>query len=118
MGAVPRGDRLLTLRTEINDAGRVLVTVQDSGPGVAPEHLDRIFKSFFTTKSTGMGVGLSICKSIVESYGGTLKAAPGVPVGMVFTIDLRLSRMRQRPVDNGEPSTPSRVIRADNRSAG
>ncbi len=107
MGAVPSGDRLLTLRTEINDAGRVLVTVQDSGPGIAPEHLDRIFKSFFTTKPSGMGLGLSICKSIVESHGGTLKAMPGVPSGMVFTIDLRLSRRLQRSADVDEPSANS-----------
>jgi signal transduction histidine kinase len=107
MSAVPSGDRLLTLRTAVNDAGRVLVTVQDSGPGIAPEHLDRIFKSFFTTKPSGMGLGLSICKSIVEAHGGTLKAMPGVPVGTVFTIDLRLSRRLQRSADVDEPSASS-----------
>ena len=109
MGATPAGDRVLTLRTQVSDGDRVLITVQDTGPGIASEHLDRIFKSFFTTKPGGMGLGLSICKSIVESYGGTLKAAPGNPVGMVFTIDLRLSRMRQQSAYNGDSSTAGRA---------
>jgi signal transduction histidine kinase len=104
MGATPADSRVLTLQTHVSDAGRVLVTVEDTGPGIAPENLDRIFTSFFTTKPSGMGLGLSICKSIVESHGGTLKAAAGVPVGMVFTIELRLSRMRQQSAYNGEPS--------------
>ena len=114
-----RIDRVLTLRTQVSDADRVFVTVEDSGPGIAPENLDRIFKSFFTTKPSGMGLGLSICKSIVESHGGTLKAAPGVPVGMVFTIEMRLSRMRQQSAYDGGPSTAVNALSLpDNRKAG
>jgi signal transduction histidine kinase len=65
-----------------------LIVVQDSGPGIAPEHVDQIFKSFFTTKPGGMGLGLSICKSIIEAHGGQLTTTHGDPVGTVFTIVL------------------------------
>jgi signal transduction histidine kinase len=64
--------------------------VRDSGPGVAPDQLDNIFKSFFTTKPNGMGIGLAICKTIVEAHAGQLKAMPAAPTGLVFTIDLPL----------------------------
>jgi len=87
--------RVLTLTTEIDSGGHVLIMVRDSGPGVASGQLDNIFKSFFTTKPNGMGVGLAICKTIVEAHAGQLKAMPAVPTGMVFTIDLPLFRKKQ-----------------------
>ena len=90
MSPMSGGDRILKLTTEVTRTGRVLITVQDSGPGIASDQLDLIFKSFFTTKPGGMGVGLSICKTIVEAHGGQLTVAHGDPVGMVFTIDLPL----------------------------
>jgi signal transduction histidine kinase len=65
-----------------------IVTIEDNGPGIAPETIKRIFEPFFTTKSNGMGVGLSICRSIVESHGGRLSAAPAKPHGTVFEIVL------------------------------
>ncbi len=88
-------DRVLTLATEINPSGHVLIIVRDSGPGVASDQLDNIFKTFFTTKPNGMGVGLAICKTIVEAHAGQLKAMPALPTGMVFTIDLPLFGRRQ-----------------------
>jgi signal transduction histidine kinase len=90
MDAPKRGDRVLTLATEINQSGHVLIMVRDSGPGIASDQLDNIFKSFFTTKPNGMGIGLAICKTIVEAHAGKLKAMPGAPMGMVFTIELPL----------------------------
>ena len=96
MSAMSGGDRVLKLTTEVTRTGRVLIAVQDSGPGIALDQLDQIFKSFFTTKPGGMGVGLSISKSIVEAHGGQLTVAHGDPVGMVFTIDLPLRVRRQR----------------------
>jgi signal transduction histidine kinase len=67
--------------SESND---VFVEVRDSGPGVDPANLDRLFNSFFTTKSEGMGMGLSISRSIIEAHGGRLWAMPNEPHGVVF----------------------------------
>lgn len=68
------GPREVRVRTALDDDGQVAVTVCDTGPGVPPENLPRLFDSFFTTKAEGMGMGLPICRSIVESHGGTLRA--------------------------------------------
>lgn len=76
------------LITSATDAEEVLVQVQDSGHGLDTEHIHRIFDSFFTTKAEGTGMGLSISRSIIEAYGGRLRASPGSPHGAVFQIDL------------------------------
>ena len=68
------GRREILIRSSKNADG-VLVQVQDSGPGIGPEIADRIFEAFFTTKTEGIGMGLSISRSIVESHGGHLRAA-------------------------------------------
>jgi signal transduction histidine kinase len=62
----------------------VSVEVRDSGPGFAPADLDRVFEAFYTTKPEGMGMGLSICRSIIESHGGRLWAIPCEPQGALF----------------------------------
>jgi signal transduction histidine kinase len=62
----------------------VLVAVRDSGPGLAPVALERLFDAFYTTKTTGLGLGLSICRSIIESHGGQLWASANQPRGAVF----------------------------------
>ena len=62
----------------------IRIAVEDSGPGIAPETMDRLFEAFFTTKPSGMGMGLSICRSIITSHGGRLWAATGTPRGAVF----------------------------------
>ena len=66
----------------------MLVTVCDTGPGIAPENLERVFESFFTTKSSGVGIGLSICRSIVEAHGGSLRASANEPRGARFQFTL------------------------------
>src|SRR5262245_25979070 len=81
------GMRVLGLRTEV-DAGTVLLRVVDSGPRIDPEIAKKMFQPFFTTKSSGMGMGLSICQTIVEAHGGRLTAAPNNPHGMEFKIAL------------------------------
>ena len=79
--------RVLELKTSVNEGHEVLVTVADSGPGVDAESLEKIFDAFFTTKPDGMGMGLSICRSIIESHGGRLWALPGDP-GLIFCVSL------------------------------
>jgi PAS domain S-box-containing protein len=86
MESVQNGARVLGVNSELRDGRDILITVKDSGPGIDPENLDRIFDRFFTTKSNGMGMGLSICRSIVEAHHGRLWAEPGVRPGSVFRI--------------------------------
>jgi PAS domain S-box-containing protein len=80
--------RLLVVRSGGGEAGDASITVEDSGPGIDPKDIDRIFHAFFTTKSRGMGMGLAICRSIIEAHGGRLWASPGSAHGAVFHIDL------------------------------
>jgi signal transduction histidine kinase len=87
MASVKAGPRILSISTEQN-ASRIRVAVRDSGPGIDPIHLDRIFEAFYTTKSSGTGMGLSICRSIIEAHGGQLSAEANEPRGAVFRFTL------------------------------
>jgi signal transduction histidine kinase len=84
MSAVADRPRILHIGSQIDSAGNVLVSVRDSGTGIDEAIRDSIFKPLFTTKSTGMGMGLSICRSIVEAHGGKLWATPASPYGTDF----------------------------------
>ena len=64
------------------------VAVRDSGPGLAPVAPERLFDAFYTTKSSGLGLGLSICRSIIEAHGGRLWASANVPRGAIFKFTL------------------------------
>jgi C4-dicarboxylate-specific signal transduction histidine kinase len=88
MSEVREGSRELLISTSEVESGGVLVAVSDSGPGLPPASLARIFEAFYTTKSSGLGMGLSICRSIVEAHGGRLWATPNQPRGAVFCIML------------------------------
>lgn len=68
------GPREIRVRTALDGDGRVVATVCDTGPGVAPDNLPRLFDSFFTTKAEGMGMGLPICRTIIETHGGEIWA--------------------------------------------
>ena len=83
MGSVEVGPRELSITTEQDRTG-ALVAVRDSGPGIDPRHLERVFKAFYTTKSSGVGMGLSICRSIIDAHGGRLWAGANEPRGAVF----------------------------------
>jgi PAS domain S-box-containing protein len=95
MAAVTDRPRLLRVQSRVDESGYVLVAVCDSGTGFGLE-LDRVFDPFFTTKPKGMGMGLSISRSLVESHGGRLWAAPNPPQGAVFSFTL--------PATGGGPS--------------
>jgi PAS domain S-box-containing protein len=89
MESVPDRPRVLRVVSGIHGANGVLVSVEDSGTGINPKDIDRIFDSFFTTKSKGMGMGLSICRSIIEAHEGRLWASSGIDHGSIFNIELR-----------------------------
>jgi len=76
--------RQLLVSTWTTEVGDVLVTVKDSGPGLAPASAERVFDTFYTTKPTGLGVGLSICRSIIEVHGGQLWVTANLPRGATF----------------------------------
>ena len=92
MDPVSGREKLLVIKTAIYDPANVLITVKDSGPGIDPQNLDRIFDAFFTTKSSGMGMGLSICRSIIEGYGGHISATRGESYGTVFHVVLPIAK--------------------------
>jgi signal transduction histidine kinase len=88
MGSVEAGTRGLLISTEVGRPNGVLVAVRDSGPGIDLAHLERVFDAFYTTKSGGVGMGLSICRSIIEAHGGRLWADANEPRGAVFQFTL------------------------------
>jgi C4-dicarboxylate-specific signal transduction histidine kinase len=94
MADVEARDRVLTIRSErcgVDRGGGVLVSVQDRGVGVAAEHMERLFDAFFTTKGHGLGVGLSISRSIVQGHGGRLWATANEGPGTTFQFVLPAS---------------------------
>jgi signal transduction histidine kinase len=81
------------IRSEPQESGEVLVAVQDSGIGLDPENMEQLFEPFYTTKPEGMGMGLSISRSIIEAHGGRLWARPNDGFGATFQFTL--------PTDDG-----------------
>jgi PAS domain S-box-containing protein len=88
MSETSDGPRELLIRTGTDGSGGIVVAVRDSGPGLAPENLDRLFIPFYTTKPQGMGMGLAICRSIVEAHGGRLRAIANDDRGATFQFTL------------------------------
>jgi C4-dicarboxylate-specific signal transduction histidine kinase len=84
MARVNDRDRALTVRTQRHQSDFVLVSVEDAGVGIEPDKLDQLFRAFHTTKSDGLGMGLSICRSIIEAHGGQIWASPNTGPGMTF----------------------------------
>jgi signal transduction histidine kinase len=87
--AVEDGPRVLYVSSEVRDDDDVVVSVADTGAGIGPQDIQRVFNPLFTTKSGGMGLGLSICRSIIEGHHGRLGVIPNTPKGAVFQIALR-----------------------------
>jgi signal transduction histidine kinase len=88
MASVDAGARELLISIKQNETNGIVVAVGDSGPGIDPKNLDRVFEAFYTTKSSGVGMGLSICRSIIEAHGGRLWADANKPRGAVFQFTL------------------------------
>ena len=86
--------RELLISTENGTPYGVVIAVRDSGPGIEPDRYDRIFDPFYTTKADGIGIGLSICRSIVNAHGGRLWAEANVPHGASFNISLPCAETR------------------------
>jgi C4-dicarboxylate-specific signal transduction histidine kinase len=95
MTAVADQPRSLWVESRVDESGDILVAVRDSGTGLGSE-ADHVFTPFFTTKANGMGMGLSISRSLIENHGGRLWAMPNSPVGAVFSFTL--------PASAGSPS--------------
>jgi signal transduction histidine kinase len=81
-------ERALRIGSRPFNSNGLEVTVEDSGTGIQQEEIDRIFDAFFTTKANSMGMGLAICRFVVEAHGGTLSVSPVVPHGAAFRITL------------------------------
>jgi signal transduction histidine kinase len=90
MQSVTDRPRELVIRSRQDEKQQVLVSVTDCGVGISAENVDRLFNAFFTTKSSGMGMGLSICRSIIEAHGGRLWTTANIPHGATFQFTLPL----------------------------
>src|SRR5713226_2488071 len=101
-----RDARELSISSANDDSRNVLVAVRDSGPGLDPRNLDRLFEAFYTTKPDGMGMGLAISHSIVEALGGRLWAEPNVPRGAVFQYTLPIGGEKPRDTSPSPVSPP------------
>jgi signal transduction histidine kinase len=93
-------DRKVSIRTAAPDPDTVRCTVEDSGSGIRPEHFPRLFDSFFTTKDSGMGMGLSICRSIIKSHGGHITADNEAALGGArFCVTLPAANLDAHGID-------------------
>jgi signal transduction histidine kinase len=99
---VREGSRELLISTSEVELGSVLVAVSDSGPGLPQTNPERLFEAFYTTKSDGLGMGLSICRSIVEAHGGRLWATRNEPHGAVFCVMLPIGETLLENLESSE----------------
>ena len=102
MSSVTGRERRLTIGSSVDQPGTLTISVKDTGIGIDPLHIDRIFDPFFTTKAHGMGLGLSICRSIIEAHGGKLLASSRNPFGTDFYLSLPIAAVAS--LDEGSKS--------------
>jgi PAS domain S-box-containing protein len=111
MSTVEAEPRDLLISTEQTQTGGVLVSVRDSGPGIDPTRLEQVFEAFYTTKSSGVGMGLSICRSIIDAHGGRLWAEANEPRGAVF--QFTLPRADRQLTNSFRPAQLTRELHED-----
>jgi signal transduction histidine kinase len=114
--AAKDGARVLCVKSEVHDGRGVIVSVADTGTGIGPQELDRVFNPLFTTKSGGMGMGLSICRSIIEAHDGRLWVAPNQPEGAVFQFMLLAYGATSAVASQREQLDESRLVRTSDAS--
>src|SRR5438477_5832250 len=112
MSGASEGVRDLLISTGGDASNGVLVSLRDSGPGLDPASLERLFDAFYTTKSSGLGMGLSICHSIIEAHGGRIWAGANEPRGAVFNFTLPLERGETVPAEHAGPMPAVRDCRS------
>ncbi|OPY93949.1 ATPase [Bradyrhizobium sacchari] len=113
MTAVGEEERELLISTDRDVSSGVHVTLRDSGPGLDPKNVESLFEAFYTTKPTGMGMGLAICRSIIEAHGGQMWAGANEPRGAVFqfTLPLASDEATSRLLEADEPTGRRSVAR-------
>jgi len=82
------GHRVLQVSSGRHDDDKIILSIEDSGPGIDPKHAENIFDAFITTKSHGMGLGLALCRMIIERHSGELSVSPAHPRGSIFRVVL------------------------------
>jgi signal transduction histidine kinase len=108
MTTVADRPRELTIRTQQYGSDQLLVAIEDVGVGIDPLNMDRLFNVFYTTKPDGLGIGLSICRSIIEAHGGQIWASVNSGPGMTFQLTVQRQRMDDAMQQHDFPaSSPS-----------
>ena len=100
MSGASEGTRELLISTAADASNGVLVSLRDSGPGLDTATLEHLFDAFYTTKSSGLGMGLSICRSIIEAHGGRIWAGANEPRGAAFHFTLPLEQDETAPAEH------------------
>ena len=117
MGSVDNDRRVLQVRTKYNGGDAIIVEIEDTGPGIDPKKSDNIFDAFFSTKPHGMGLGLAICRMIVERHEGQLVASSANPHGAIFRITLPQMKLRTARATETSGHSNERSPMADERAA-
>ncbi len=95
-----QSDRHIKIHAETADSGLVMISIEDNGPGISKDVAEHLFKPLASSKTTGMGLGLSICKTIIEAHGGTIEAMPAETGGTRFVFTLEKAEERQDPSED------------------
>jgi signal transduction histidine kinase len=88
MRTIGNRKRVLRVKSSALKSNEVMISIEDTGTGIEPKNVNRIFDAFFTTKASGTGMGLAICRSIIEDHDGTISVTPSIPHGSVFRVVL------------------------------